>query len=204
MEIRKLAFIYPMSPLLLMRTLIIVLFLLVFSTTIKAEPSREAEATTKRFAEALARFDVAPMVEEFHPDVHQFCYTMAIHIVETTEDKTERADLLKSLGVESLRDFKKLTPKIATVKFFEFAFSNVAKEARDASIRSKITVVGSLVEKDFVHVLYRSEADFKDVSMSVNVPSVVTLKHDGDKLKVASTTQLESMKAKLKQQTDGK
>ena len=187
-----------------MRALIIVLALLGIADTLNAETSSEAEATTKRFAEALARFDVVRMAEEFHSDVHEFCYMMAIHIAETTEDKTERSNFLKSLGAASLEEFKKLTPKAATVRFFEVAFSTVPKQARDASLKSKIIVVGSLVEKDFVHVLYRSEADLKNLSMSVNVPSVVSLKHDGGKLKVASTTQLESMKAKLKAQTDEK
>jgi hypothetical protein len=144
------------------------------------------------------------MVEEFHSDVHQFCYTMAIHIIETTSDKAERADLLKALGVASLDEFKKLTPKVATVRFYEFAFSTVPKQAREASLHAKITIVGSIVEKDYVHVLYRSEADFKDLAMSVNVPSVVTLKRDGARLKVASTTQLENMKAKLEAQADRK
>jgi hypothetical protein len=187
-----------------MRALTIALALFGLSTTVRSQTSSEAEATTKRFAEALARFDVAPMVDEFHSDVHQFSYTMAIHIIETTEGKTERSDLLKGFGVASLDEFKKLTQKVATVRFFEFAFSSVPKKARDASLHAKITIVGSLVEKDFVHVLYRSEADFKDLSMSVNVPSVVTLKRDGSRLKVASTTQLESMKAKLPAQVSGR
>jgi len=187
-----------------MRALIIALALLGFSTVARSESSSEAEATTKRFAEALARFDVGPMVEELHSDVQQSCYTMAVHIIETTEDKAERADLLKALGVASPEEFKKLTPKVATVRLFEFAFSTVPKQAREASIHSKITIVGSIVEKDLVHVLFRSEADFKDLSMSVSVPSVVTLKRDGSRLKVASTTQLETMKAKVRGLTDGK
>src|SRR5580765_2888244 len=95
-----------------MRALIIALALLGFSTFARSENPSEAEATTKRFAEALARFDVAPMVEELHSDVQQSCYTMAIHIIETTEDKAERADLLKALGVASPEEFKKLTPKV--------------------------------------------------------------------------------------------
>lgn len=129
---------------------------------------------------------------------------MAIHIIETTDDAKERSDLLKSLGVASIDEFKKLTPRVATVRLFEFAFSTVPKQARDASVHSKITIVGSIVEKDMVHVLYRSQADFKDLSMSVTVPSVVTLKRDGSRWKVASTTQLETMKAKLNILTDGK
>src|SRR4051794_21541969 len=111
-----------------MRTLIILLALLGLSATVGAESSNEAEATTKRFAEALARFDVVAMAEEFHSDVHQFCHTMAIHIVETTEAKTERAEWLKAFGVPSLDELKKLTPKMATVRFFEFAFSATPKQ----------------------------------------------------------------------------
>jgi hypothetical protein len=187
-----------------MRALIIALVLLVLSTVARSENSSEAELTTKRFAEALARFDAVPMVEELHPDFQQTCDALAIHIVETTEDKAERADLLKSFGVASLEEFKKLTPKVATVRFFEFAFSTVPKQAREASIQSKITIVGSIVEKDCVDVFYRSDADFKGLSMSVSVPSVVTLKRDGGRWRVASTTQFETMKAKLKGMTDGK
>lgn len=136
-----------------MRALIIVLILLGLTTTVRAEPSSEAESTTKRFAEALARFDVVPMVEEFHSDVYQFCHTMAIHILETTRPKTERDELLKAFGVTSLEEFKKLTPKVATVRFFDYAFSAVSKPAREASLHSKIIIVGSLVEEDFIHVL---------------------------------------------------
>jgi hypothetical protein len=180
-----------------MRAVIIGLTLLVFLASVGAEPSGEAEATTKRFAEALARFDVIPMVEEFHSDVHQLCYTMAIHIVETTEAKTQRDELLKALGVANLAEFKKLTPKTATVKLFQVGFSTVSKPAREASAHSKIVIVGSLIEKDLVDVFYRSEADMKDLSMRVRVPSVVTLKREGGRWKVASTTQLESMMAKL-------
>jgi len=170
-----------------MRAVIIGLTLLVFLASVGAEPSGEAEATTKRFAEALARFDVIPMV----------CYTMAIHIVETTEAKTQRDELLKALGVANLAEFKKLTPKTATVKLFQVGFSTVSKPAREASAHSKIVIVGSLIEKDLVDVFYRSEADMKDLSMRVRVPSVVTLKREGGRWKVASTTQLESMMAKL-------
>jgi hypothetical protein len=187
-----------------MRALIITLALIGFSTVAHSQSSSEAELTTKRFAEALARFDVVPMVEELHPDVQQTVDALAIHIIETTEDKGERVDLLKALGVASPEEFKKLTPKVATVRFFEFAFSTVPKQAREASIQSKITIVGSIVEKDFVDVLYRSDADFKGLSMNVSVPSVVTLKRDGGRWKVASTTQFETMKAKLKGLTDGK
>jgi hypothetical protein len=129
---------------------------------------------------------------------------MAVHIVETTEDEQERAELLKALNVASLDEFKKLTPKIAAIRFFEFGFSMVLKPAREASLNAKIVLVGSLIEDDYVHVLYRSEGVFEDLSMSVNVPSVVTLKRDGDTLRVASTTQLQSMKAKLKPETDAK
>jgi hypothetical protein len=186
-----------------MRALIFLFLILGLCISARAESSSEAEATTRRFAESLGRFDVGPMVEELHSDVRQFFYTIGIHIIETTEE-AERIDLLKSLGVTSLDAFKKLTPKVATIRFFEFAFSTVSKPVRAAALDSKITIVGSVVEKDSVYVLYRSEADLKDFSMSVNVPSVVTLKRDGDRLKVASTTQFETMKAKLKAQTDGK
>jgi hypothetical protein len=189
-----------------MRTLITVLALFGMAVVASAGTSREAEATTRRFAEALAQFDVVPMVDEFHSDVHRFCYQMAVHIIETTEDKTERADLLKALGVTSADQFKELSPKTATARFFKMSFSSVPKQVKDASTHSKIIIVGSLIEKDYVHVLYRSEMDFKDndLSMSMSVPSVVTLKRDNGNLKVASTTQLETMKATLKSLTETK
>lgn len=188
-----------------MRTLICAIILLLgFVSDCYSDVSHDAEAVTKRFAESLARFDVAPMVDELHSDVRQTSYLMAIHIIETTDDEKERADLLKSLGVASIDEFKKLTPKAATVRFFEFAFSTVPKQVRDASVNSKITIVGSIVEKDMVHVLYRSQIDLKDFYRSVTVPSVVTLKREGSSWKVASTTQLETMKAKLHILIDGK
>jgi len=187
-----------------MRTLVFAIILFGLSATAYSGVSRDAEATTIRFAESLARFDVAPMVEELHSDVQQTCYLMGIHIIETTDDEKERSDLLKSLGVASIDEFKKLTPKVATVRFFEVAFSTVPKQAKEASIHSKITIVGSIVERDMIDVLYRSQADFKDLSMGVTVPSVVMLKRDGSRWKVASTTQLETMKAKLNILTDGK
>jgi hypothetical protein len=186
-----------------MRALIIALALCCPSTASSSEFTSEAEATTKRFANALARFDAVRMVDEFHSDAHQFGYSLIIRIYETTRDEAERADVLKTFGVASLDELKNLSPKVATVRLFEFAFSNAPKEFKGASVDTKITIVGSLVEKDFVHVLYRSEADFKDLSMSVNVPSVVTLKRDGDRLKVLSTAQLETIKAKLNAPTTG-
>jgi hypothetical protein len=184
--------------------IIIILGLLCLRTTAGAEASGEAEATAKRYAEAVGRFDAAAIVDELHSDTHQLCNLLALHIYNTTEDEAERSAFLKSLGVASLDAYKELTPKAATVRFFEFGFLKVPRQLRDASAGAKITVVGSLIEKDTVHVLYRSEADFEELSISVNVPSVVTLKRDGDRLKVISTTQLESVKAKLRALADRK
>ena len=147
------------------------------------------------------------MVNEYHSDVCKYFYALSVHIMETTEPAAEKEDLLKTFGVKSSDEFKQLTPKIMTERFFKIAFSNyVPKPARDASLNSKITIVGSLQDKDIVYVLYRTEADLKDkdLEMKLNIPSVVALKREDGKYRVVSTTQLETMKAKFQIIVDGK
>jgi hypothetical protein len=187
-----------------MRTLVMLLALLCLSLTVHAQTSPAAEATTRRFAEALVRYDVVAMANELHPDVCQSFSTMAIRIVETTDPNTEKPALLKGLGVASLDDLKKLTPKQVTVKFFQLAFSKVTPQARAASLHTQITIIGSLLEKDCIDVLYRAETNPQNPTPRATVPAVAILKRDGATWKIASTPQMESMLTKLKTLTDGK
>jgi hypothetical protein len=179
----------------------IIIAVFVFSLVRGSESTNEAKIVTKHFAESMARFDAVTIVEEMHPDIQAFFDKLAIHIYETTESESEKKEFLKILGVESPKELKSLPPKTMAMKFFQYSFSNyVAPEAKEASLKSKIKIVGSLVDGDLVYVLYKTQADFKDLSLSVDVPSVVTLKKYEGKYKVLSTTQFESMKRKLEVQ----
>jgi hypothetical protein len=175
--------------------------LLAASPLASAEPesSKEGEAVAERYALALVRLDVVPMVEELHPDIHEYFHATALGVVEGTTHQTERSAWFKTLGVTDMDELQALPPKTATVRWYEWAFPSAPKVAREASMRARIKVLGSLTEEDTVHVLYRitTELDLENGSRSVEVPSVVTLQRSEGRLKVSSTTQLETMKAKL-------
>jgi hypothetical protein len=189
------------------RVILVILGLVSLSNVADAKSFKEAEETAKHFARALNQFDVTNMVNEFHSDVHKYFYILGVRILETTEPAAEKDELLKMFGVKSPDEFKRLSPKTMTERFFKFAFSNyVPKPARDASLNSKITIVGSLEEKDIVYVLYRTETELKDkeLEMQMNIPSLVALKLENGKYKVVSTTQLESIKSKFQSIIDQK
>ena len=113
----------------------------------------EAEATAKRYADALNRFDVKAMSEECHLELLQYCHSMVVQIVKATQNPQERAALLATFGVADLEKLQKLSPKAATIRLFELAFATVPKGAKDDVFEAKTTIVGSLKEQDLVHVL---------------------------------------------------
>ena len=189
------------------RVLLIILGIVGLSSIANAKSFKEAEETAKRYAEALNQFDVTNMVNELHSDVHKYFYTLGVHIMETTDPASEKDELLKMFGVKSSDEFKQLSPQIMTQRFFKYAFSNyVPKPARDASLKSKITIVGTLNEKNTVYVLYRTEMEIKDKEWEaqMNIPSLVSLKKEDGRYKVVSTTQLAAMMAKFQPILDKK
>jgi len=182
------------------RVLLIILCLFGLASTGSAKSFKEAEETAQRYAKALNQFDVTNMVNELHSDIHNYFYMLCVHIMETTDSASEKEEMFKMYGVKNSDEFKRLSPKTMTERCFDEAFSNyVTKPARNASLNSKITIVGTLNEKNIVYVLYRTEMNVKgkEWEAQFDIPSLVALKQEDGRYKVVNTTQLAEMMAKL-------
>lgn len=172
--------------------LIVFLFPLILVACSNEVP--DSETVTERFAMALNRFDAEAMTEEMHSDALDFFKRYLIHIASTPTDEDDRNQMLEAFQVSTLEELKALDSKMATTRFYEFAFGNVKQEIKDVADRSSIRIIGSLNDDDNFYVLYRT--DMTVDGLDTMVPSVIILREEGGQLKVVNTTQMETVKAK--------
>ena len=156
----------------------------------------EAEEVTTRFLNALLKFDARAMTEELHPSVQALCRQTMLKTVSGEKNSTDRKEALAHYAAKSLQELEKLNDKEATVRFFESAFSTVSPGARKASLAATTTILGTVPEKELLHLLYRAETE--QLEVSANVPSVVTLQKAGEHWRVINTTEMTKLRTQAR------
>ncbi len=130
------------------------------------------------------------MMQLAHPEIVTFIHGMMRHVLATQKDP---AEFLSAMRVKDANDLNALDSREANARFYDMLMVNTTQEFKEASRKSKVSVVGSIQEGDIVDVITRTSALVDGADFQV--PSLVIVKKEGNSWLVLTTTQFETLKA---------